>query len=120
MRMLWLVVGLTGCATVVPPPSLEHPRAACFLSCPGHQPMYANRQCRSGNLRGKDISITGEVNDAQSPRESYWLAGKNEERATYPKDDVVMGTCTMFFIGRGANDEHMMGILNTPRADQHK
>lgn len=95
---------LASCASTAPVPSVEHPRAACYLSCTDHRPMYANRQCQSGHLRGKDISINGEAVDEQNPHDSAWLTNEGSERGKYPKDDVVFGTCTMFFSGRAQNE----------------
>jgi hypothetical protein len=109
------------CATTVPSPSPDRPRAACFVSCSDGRPLRSTiqRQCvGGGHLRGQDITVTGEVDDEQNPHQSFYLAGKNADRGTYPKDAVVWGTCTMFFIGRGSVDEHMMGALNSGKADR--
>jgi hypothetical protein len=120
MRTLLAVsVLLCSCATALPP-SPEHPRSACYLSCSDGRPPRSviQRQCVAGKLRGKDISVTGEVVDEQNPHMSAWLADEGKERGKYLKDQTVAGTCTMFFISRGAIDEHMLGVLNSPRADR--
>jgi hypothetical protein len=107
------------CASAPVIPSAEHPRVACYVTCSDGRPLRSRwqRECVGGAnlaIRGKNVSIVGEVIDEQNPHASFWLTKELDgERGKYPKDDVVDGTCTMFFIGRGAVDEHQIGVLRS-------
>jgi hypothetical protein len=116
MRYLLVLAIASACASAPVIPSAEHPKSGCYLSCAdGRSPSPLQRQCVGGwKLRGKDISIDGEGNDSQDPHASFFLAGKGDERAKYPKDDVVPGTCLAFFeFVRHDVNEHQIGVLRS-------